>query len=229
MPDFFAGETARILDRLRQGDDQARHSLIGRTCERLLTLTSRMLKAYPGVHRWEQTDDVLPNALLRLCRALEAKTPESPQRGRSPWPGVTLWGVASPKAASARSGVASIWSCSARWRSSSLGNALATQEERFISVPEQGGGSLIPDGPLNPGVMHTVATGGGAHLGLYRLETQVTAGNGSLKMSGLGSTAPAKQIEAIDERQILPPCATIPRRSVAPAVFQEMKEKDGLI
>jgi hypothetical protein len=26
----------------------------------------------------------------------------------------------------------------------------------FAGVPEQGGGSLIPDGPLNPGVMHTV-------------------------------------------------------------------------
>ena len=66
-------------------------------------------------------------------------------------------------------------------------------EEKFISVPEQGGGSLIPDGPLNPGVMHTVATGSGGHLGLYRLETQVTAGNGALKTSGLGSNAAAKE------------------------------------
>jgi ATP-dependent Lon protease len=65
-------------------------------------------------------------------------------------------------------------------------------EEKFISVPEQGGGALIPDGPLNPGVMHTVATGG-AHLGLYRLETQVTSGNGSLKTSGLGSNAAARE------------------------------------
>ncbi len=64
-----------------------------------------------------------------------------------------------------------------------------TLEEKFISVPEQGGGSLIPDGPLNPGVMHTVATGSGGHLGLYRLETQVTAGNGTLKTSGLGSNS----------------------------------------
>jgi len=71
---------------------------------------------------------------------------------------------------------------------------LETSEEKFISVLEQGGGSLIPDGPLNPGVMHTVATGGGgSHLGLYRLETQVTAGNGSLKMSGLGSNSKAKE------------------------------------
>ena len=66
-------------------------------------------------------------------------------------------------------------------------------EEKFISVPEQGGGSLIPDGPLNPGVMHTVATGGGGHLGLYRLETQVTSGNGTLKTSGLGSNSAAKE------------------------------------
>src|SRR6516225_3760148 len=62
-----------------------------------------------------------------------------------------------------------------------------SMEERFITVPEQGGGSLIPDGPLNPGVMHTVAVGSAGHLGLYRLETQVTAGSGSLKTSGLGS------------------------------------------
>ena len=68
-----------------------------------------------------------------------------------------------------------------------------TMEEKFISVPEQGGGSLIPDGPLNPGVMHTVATGSGGHLGLYRLETQVTSGNGTLKTSGLGSNSAAKE------------------------------------
>ena len=70
----------------------------------------------------------------------------------------------------------------------------ATLEEKFISVPEQGGGSLIPDGPLNPGVMHTVAQGSpGSHPGLYRLETQVTPGNGTLKTSGLGSNSGAKE------------------------------------
>jgi ATP-dependent Lon protease len=67
-----------------------------------------------------------------------------------------------------------------------------TMEERFINVPEQGGGSLIPDGPLNPGVIHTVSTGSN-HLGLYRLETQVTAGNGSLKTSGIGTSSSAKE------------------------------------
>jgi RNA polymerase sigma-70 factor (ECF subfamily) len=36
-----------------------------------------MLRSYPQVGRWEQTDDVLQNALIRLCRALEDITPES--------------------------------------------------------------------------------------------------------------------------------------------------------
>ncbi|MDB4645272.1 protease Lon-related BREX system protein BrxL, partial [Rubripirellula sp.] len=71
---------------------------------------------------------------------------------------------------------------------------LETSEEKFISVAEQGGGSIIPDGPLNPGVLHTVSTGSNdSHLGLYRLETQVTSGNGSLKLSGLGSNSQAKE------------------------------------
>jgi ATP-dependent Lon protease len=70
---------------------------------------------------------------------------------------------------------------------------LESLEEKFISVPEQGGGMLIPDGPLNPGLMHTVATGSGGLLGLYRIETQVTAGSGGLKTSGLGSNAMAKE------------------------------------
>ncbi len=68
-----------------------------------------------------------------------------------------------------------------------------TMDEYFISVAEQGGGSLIPDGPLNPGVLHTIAPGGESHLGLYRLETQVTPGNGKLTTSGLGSSSKAKE------------------------------------
>lgn len=69
---------------------------------------------------------------------------------------------------------------------------IETNEEKFIGVPEQGGGSLIPDGAMNPGVLHTVSRGGSL-LGLYRLETQVTAGNGGLKISGLGSSNAAKE------------------------------------
>jgi ATP-dependent Lon protease len=70
---------------------------------------------------------------------------------------------------------------------------LETNDEKFISVPEQGGGNLIPDAPLNPGVMHTIASGTSAHLGLYRAETQVTAGNGGFKLSGLSTNSAAKE------------------------------------
>ena len=68
-----------------------------------------------------------------------------------------------------------------------------TNEEHYVGVPEQSGGTLIPDGPLPPGTLHTVAVGAGGHIGLYRVETQVTAGNGALKISGLGSNSEAKE------------------------------------
>ena len=68
-----------------------------------------------------------------------------------------------------------------------------TMAEQFVGVPEQGGGTLIPDSPLNPGVLHTIATGSNGHPGVYRLETQLTAGNGRLTMSGLGGNTSARE------------------------------------
>jgi len=70
---------------------------------------------------------------------------------------------------------------------------LETNEEKLVQVQEQGGDSLIPEEALNPGSLYTVSTGSGGHLGLYRLETQVTAGTGQLKLSGLGSSTAAKE------------------------------------
>ncbi len=80
MPESQA--TLRIqycLDRLRQGDAAAHAELIAVAAERLRLLTRRMLRDYPGVHRWEQTDDVMQNAVLRLCRALEAMPLTTPR------------------------------------------------------------------------------------------------------------------------------------------------------
>ena len=65
------------IERLRLGDDSARAALLDCTCGRLTRLARKMLKSYPGVGRWEQTDDVLQNALVRLDRALKAVTPRS--------------------------------------------------------------------------------------------------------------------------------------------------------
>src|SRR5919201_1947156 len=61
------------IDRLRAA--AAREELLAATCERLRRLTRKMLRDYPGVRRWEETGDVLQNALLRLCRALRDVTP----------------------------------------------------------------------------------------------------------------------------------------------------------
>jgi RNA polymerase sigma-70 factor (ECF subfamily) len=72
MSETTTNHIQNCLDRLRQGDAAARDELIAVAEERLRLLTRRMLRDYPGVHRWEQTDDVMQNAVLRLCRALEA-------------------------------------------------------------------------------------------------------------------------------------------------------------
>jgi len=65
------------LDILRAGDDRGRTELCSHACERLRFLARRMLRSYPLVQRWEQTDDVLQNAMLRLYRALAEVTPDS--------------------------------------------------------------------------------------------------------------------------------------------------------
>jgi len=59
------------LDRIRGGDEAARGELLGYACERLRNLARKMLRGYPKVHRWEQTDDVLQNAAIRLHRTLQ--------------------------------------------------------------------------------------------------------------------------------------------------------------
>ena len=70
---------------------------------------------------------------------------------------------------------------------------LESNEESLVRVLEQGGDAVIPDDALNPGSLFTIAQGGGGHLGLYRIETQITPGHGQLKMSGLGSNVAAKE------------------------------------
>jgi hypothetical protein len=63
------------IDRLRVGDESARAALLGCAADRLARLARRRLRSYPGVARWEQTDDVAQNALIRLDRALRAVVP----------------------------------------------------------------------------------------------------------------------------------------------------------
>src|SRR5690606_4347345 len=49
-----------------------------------------------------------------------------------------------------------------------------TLEEHFVSVKEQGGGGLIPEGSAKPGFLYTIGLSNKGMPGLYRLELQVT-------------------------------------------------------
>ncbi|ARG33530.1 MULTISPECIES: protease Lon-related BREX system protein BrxL [Acinetobacter] len=68
-----------------------------------------------------------------------------------------------------------------------------TLEEHFVSVKEQGGGGLIPDGPAKPGFLYTIGLSNKGMPGLYRLELQVTKGSGKLATSGLWNSSSAKE------------------------------------
>ena len=68
-----------------------------------------------------------------------------------------------------------------------------TFEEHYVSVPEQGGGKLIPEGMCNPGQVYTVSQGKSGMLGVFRLESQMLPGNGKFERTGLGSDREARE------------------------------------
>jgi len=68
--------------------------------------------------------------------------------------------------------------------------------EEFVSVPEQGGGKLIPEGMGKPGHIYTVSHGKNGMIGVYKLEMQMTTGTGKFERTGIGSDREAK--EAVD-------------------------------
>ena len=66
-------------------------------------------------------------------------------------------------------------------------------EEKYVSVPEQGSGSLIPDGMVSPGQVYTIGASSDGRIGCYRLESQILEGNGKFEKTGLGSGHEAKE------------------------------------
>jgi len=73
------GSTAGLVRRLAEGDRAAAEQLIEHSIDRLRRLARKMLRDEPRVRRWEETDDVVQAAALRLLRALREVTPDSPQ------------------------------------------------------------------------------------------------------------------------------------------------------
>ena len=68
-----------------------------------------------------------------------------------------------------------------------------TFEERYVSVPEQGGGKLIPEGLCNPGQVYTIGNGKSGMIGVFRLESQMLPGSGKFERTGIGTDRNARE------------------------------------
>lgn len=68
-----------------------------------------------------------------------------------------------------------------------------TMEEDFVSVPEQGSGSLIPEGLSKSGHVYTIGLGDSGMIGVYKLEVEVVGGTGKFEKTGLGYDREAKE------------------------------------
>jgi len=70
-----APELTQRLQRMRSGSAAAMNDLLDHSVERLRKLARKMLRGFPAVRRWAQTDDVLQSAMIRLVRALREVGP----------------------------------------------------------------------------------------------------------------------------------------------------------
>jgi RNA polymerase sigma-70 factor (ECF subfamily) len=74
---FKTTELLELLRRLRAGDRSAWDELSEHVGAQLERLARKMLRGFPQLRRWEQTQDVLQNATLRLLTALKTEEPGS--------------------------------------------------------------------------------------------------------------------------------------------------------
>ena len=79
LPHAVGTETQlqNLIDRGLNGDAAAHEALLNHACDRLLRLTRKMFHGFPNLRRWEQTDDVFQNSMVRLHRALAEVRVES--------------------------------------------------------------------------------------------------------------------------------------------------------
>jgi RNA polymerase sigma factor (sigma-70 family) len=69
-------ELQGLLDRLRQGDREARRLVLERACERLRRLAERMLHgSFPELARRHEVDSIVHETWMRLLQALEKSEP----------------------------------------------------------------------------------------------------------------------------------------------------------
>jgi RNA polymerase sigma-70 factor (ECF subfamily) len=65
------------IDRYRAGDRASTDAFLRRVSGRLERLARSMLRGFPNVRRWADTDDVLQNSLMRLLHTLQETQPET--------------------------------------------------------------------------------------------------------------------------------------------------------
>ena len=69
---------------------------------------------------------------------------------------------------------------------------LETMDEHFVSVPEQGGSTLISQDILTSGHLHFISTGNSGMIGTFKLELQAVPGSGKLTRTGVASATKIK-------------------------------------
>ena len=70
---------------------------------------------------------------------------------------------------------------------------LESMEEKFVSVPECGGGKLIPDGMLKAGHTYYIGRGNSGMIGTFKIEVESPNGHGKFAVSGIGTDRSTKE------------------------------------
>ena len=70
---------------------------------------------------------------------------------------------------------------------------LETMDEKFVSVPESGGGKLIPEGMLKAGHTYFIGRGNSGMIGVYKIEVESPNGHGKFQVSGIGTDRETKE------------------------------------
>jgi len=68
-----------------------------------------------------------------------------------------------------------------------------TMEEKFVSVPECGGGKFIPEGMLKSGHTYFIGRGSSGMIGTFKIEVESPIGHGKFNITGIGSNRETKE------------------------------------
>lgn len=71
MPIAHTTAIHRCVERLNTNDPGAREELLQVAYDRLLAMIRGLMTRYPGLRRWEQSDDILQNVQIRLLRCFD--------------------------------------------------------------------------------------------------------------------------------------------------------------